>query len=584
MARGIARRLLLSAVVATSAAAALPAWTGARGALQALQAQQVQRDDPLAALMSKVLEAESSGRNREAIDGWRKVLAAGAVVPGVLGLERMFSILAQEDSLLPVFDSIMPRFPREAQLRSAQLRTLVTLGRHDEAARAFGEWRDLQPTDVAPYRDYARVLLFHNRAAAADTVLRQATAALGNTRALVLEIAQMRAGLGQWALSAESWREAMAEEPYYESATVFSLQPAPATARDGIRTELRKTGAPIGAAQALAFLEIAWGSARLGWQGLAVLAPSDTVIFIWKQFADEAERAKAWPTLRDALVAIHKARPDAATALRAAEAALKADDAVTALALAREGAAPLDATRRLAEVLPTELEALARLGRAREAEQLVREAVPALGEEGVRRFSRTLAWAWIRAGDIAKARLALADAPLAVEDAVSGWLALFDGDLVAAKAALRTTEAPGQDVVTALSLLNRTTVARAPVVGSAFLALARGDSATAARRFEESAREVNDAASLVVTLAARIETARKAEDRALALWQRVATQYATAPEAPEAQLEWARGLKRRGDSAGAREHLEHLILTYPGSALVPQARRELDALRMGTAE
>jgi hypothetical protein len=30
---------------------------------------------------------------------------------------------------------------------------------------------------------------------------------------------------------------------------------------------------------------------------------------------------------------------------------------------------------------------------------------------------------------------------------------------------------------------------------------------------------------------------------------------------------------------GAREHLETLILDYPDSALVPQARRELDALR-----
>ena len=59
-----------------------------------------------------------------------------------------------------------------------------------------------------------------------------------------------------------------------------------------------------------------------------------------------------------------------------------------------------------------------------------------------------------------------------------------------------------------------------------------------------------------------------------------ASRHATAaPEAAEAQLEWARGLRRAGDGDGAREHLEHLILTYPGSALVPQARRELDALR-----
>lgn len=551
----------------------------ARGPLHAQQAA-----DPLAALMSKALEDESAGRNREAIDGWRKVIAAGATVPGVLGLERVFSILALEDSLLPTFAEVIPRFPRDAQLRSAQLRTLATLGRDAEAARAFAEWRDLQPNDVAPYRDFARVLLFHNRAAAADTVLRQATAALGNTRALVLEIAQMRAGLGLWQASAEAWREAMLDEPYYESATVFSLQPAPSAARDGVRTELKKPGAPLGAAQALSFLEIAWGSARLGWQVLAPLPPSDTVVAIWRQFVDEAERARAWAATRDALVAIHRARPDAATALRGAEASLKADDPTTALVLAREAGTMLDPTRRLSEVLPTELEALARLGRAREAEQVLASASAQLGEDGMRGFARTIAWAWIRAGDVAKARSALVGAPLDAEDAVAGWLALFDGDLEGARQALRMTESPGQDVVSVLSLVNRTADKNAPTAGAAFLALARGDSAQAARKFEEAAAQTTDAASLLYTLAARIETARKAEDRSMALWQKVATQFAEAPEAPEAQLEWARGLKRRGDSAGAREHLEHLILTYPGSALVPQARRELDALRMGTAE
>ena len=53
----------------------------------------------------------------------------------------------------------------------------------------------------------------------------------------------------------------------------------------------------------------------------------------------------------------------------------------------------------------------------------------------------------------------------------------------------------------------------------------------------------------------------------------------SAPEAAEADLEWARVLRRRGDTAGAIARLEHLILTYPQSALVPQARRELELPR-----
>ena len=67
----------------------------------------------------------------------------------------------------------------------------------------------------------------------------------------------------------------------------------------------------------------------------------------------------------------------------------------------------------------------------------------------------------------------------------------------------------------------------------------------------------------------------------MSLWRRVAEGYATTPEAPEAELEWARVLIKRGDTAAGVARLEHLILTFPQSALVPQARRELETARRG---
>ena len=547
----------------------------------AARSLRAQESPATGAIVARALDAESAGRNREAIGSWRAAIAAGAVVPGVLGLERVFSVLAQEESLLVALDTLVPQHPREWQIRSVQLRVLTTIGLDGRAARAFTEWRDLAPTEVAPYREYARVLLFNNRAAAADTVLRQASEALGSTRALVLEIAQMRAGLGLWGAAAEAWRDVMLEEPYYESATVWSLTPAPAESRDAVRNVLGARGVPLGATQALALLEVAWNSPRNGWTALGALAPSDTVVAIWRLFADEVERVRAWSTARDALAAIHASRPDAGVALRGAQAALAAADPVTALALARSAAPMLDEARRNADALPIELDALARLGRAAEAEALLVRSAPALGADGVRSHARTIAWAWIRAGDIPRARRALADAPLSAEDAVAGWLALFDGDLVTARSALRNTEVPGQDAVNALALLNRTRLQRSETIGAAFLALARGDSAQASRRFEAAASELPDAASLLLTLAARIETARRNEDRSATLWRRVAAEHAQSGEAPEAHLELARASRRGGDLKGAREHLETLILDYPGSALVPQARRELDALRMG---
>ena len=88
----------------------------------------------------------------------------------------------------------------------------------------------------------------------------------------------------------------------------------------------------------------------------------------------------------------------------------------------------------------------------------------------------------------------------------------------------------------------------------------------------------------MLSLAGRLHAARKDEAQALLLYARVVSEFAEAPEAPEAELEWSRGLGRTGQAPAAMTHLEHLILTWPTSALVPQARRELEALKKrGTA-
>ncbi|HEY9227064.1 MAG TPA: hypothetical protein VIP11_10485, partial [Gemmatimonadaceae bacterium] len=75
---------------------------------------------------------------------------------------------------------------------------------------------------------------------------------------------------------------------------------------------------------------------------------------------------------------------------------------------------------------------------------------------------------------------------------------------------------------------------------------------------------------------AQVNAGLKNDAQAIALWTRIVEQEKDTPEAPQAELEWARLLRRSGDTAGATAHLEHMILTYPQSALVPQARRELE--------
>ncbi|MBC7896707.1 MAG: hypothetical protein H7066_14920, partial [Cytophagaceae bacterium] len=194
---------------------------------------------------------------------------------------------------------------------------------------------------------------------------------------------------------------------------------------------------------------------------------------------------------------------------------------------------------------------------------------------------RAMAWAWIRSGDLVRAGVALDSAGRDTEEGerVAAWIALYAGDLKTARRGLRRTDEPSNDVVSAMALLSRTRSDSSPAVGRAFLTLARSDTAMAAREFEQVAGTMTDAAPFLTGTAARLFLAARDTSRAIDLWQLILAKHVEAPEAAESDLAWARVLRARLDSAGAVRHLEHLILTYSRSALVPQARRELDLVR-----
>jgi len=100
------------------------------------------------------------------------------------------------------------------------------------------------------------------------------------------------------------------------------------------------------------------------------------------------------------------------------------------------------------------------------------------------------------------------------------------------------------------------------------------------RAFEQVTTEVPEVAPLALLLAARLQAARGDASGAAERWALIVAQYGSTPEAAEALLEWGRLARRTGDRAAARARFEQLILTHPTSALVPQARRELDGLAM----
>ncbi len=537
---------------------------------------------PVPSPLVRALDLEGAGKCREAIPLYRQALEGTEDPVGtVLGLERCYAMIGGSEAILPLVDSLLARRPRDPMLRTVQLRTLIGVRREREAEGAFDQWIAVSPRDAAPFREYARLLLDAGRAAAADTVLRGAVQVLGGTRDLAAEFAQMQAALGLWLPSARSWREASQTMPYMEQAAVFSMLPTPDSLRDSVRAVFAAVPVTLAPRRILASLETRWRSAREGWVVLSALAPTDSVVQAWIDFAAEAEGNEAWLTARDAYVAAAARRPaESALAVRAATAALNGGEPSSALAILEPRLASVDSSETGA-VAVLQVRALAALGRAPAIEQVIATRSAQLGPEGVRQAQRALAWAWIRSGQLPKARAALVAGGGGTEEdeRVEAWLALYEGDLKTARGGLRRTDETSRDVVTAMALLSRTRVERAPAVGEAFLALAKGDTAAAARQFEATAEGLADARPFVLLLAARLSLAARDSTHAAALWQQLVDGFADAPEAAEAELDWARLLRRRGDGAGAIAHLEHLILTYPQSALVPQARRELELAR-----
>jgi tetratricopeptide (TPR) repeat protein len=161
----------------------------------------------------------------------------------------------------------------------------------------------------------------------------------------------------------------------------------------------------------------------------------------------------------------------------------------------------------------------------------------------------------------------------------AGWLALYQGNLKGARALLRAGSESTPELALALGLVARIRADSAQLIGHGFLQLARGDSVGAATTFVTAADATPDGASLLLATAARIRLARGDTAQAVLLWNRILETAPTSPEAPQAELAWARALRAGGKNSAAESRLEHLILTYPDSALLPQARRELDLVR-----
>jgi tetratricopeptide (TPR) repeat protein len=528
----------------------------------------------------KALDLEAAGKYREAAPLFRTALHTSAAINALLGLERVYAELGWSDSLVTTLDTLIAANPREETFRTVQLRTLQTTNRQADLRRAFEAWIHDLPESAAPYREYSRLLLQRNQSAAADSILLRARQSLGTTKDLQLELAQTRAAQGQWIESARAWREALRAADYLEQAAAYALAPTPSSSRAQIREVFLAPPVEVPSRRALAELETSWGSPGDGWNALKDLPPDSLSAEAWSEFAKRAESEDRWIIARNALESALRWKRTPELSIRAATAAMNSGDAPAALRLAPLSDAHGDSAVVARTYLPLHARALAALGRPAEAERLVAAYDRFLAPGAHNSLTRTIAWGWVRTGDMTRARAALAATGVEGDSSdAAGWLALYEGNLKSARVLLRGGTEASPELASALGLIARLKADSAPAIGRAFLALARGDSIGATAQFVQAASQTPPVRSLLLLLAAQIQERLKNETAAVALWTQILDKDGETPEAPQAELEWSRLLRKRGESAGATTHLEHMILAHPQSALVPQARRELELVK-----
>jgi tetratricopeptide (TPR) repeat protein len=350
-------------------------------------------------------------------------------------------------------------------------------------------------------------------------------------------------------------------------------------------------------------LLLGWGEAAEGWRLFeqsispgATGAPSSETAAALRRYADLAAAVATpaghrvrglalsrWADLVPSPLA-ERARAEGVREL------LAGGDRVAARAalerLAADSLAPPDA-KAMAEAALVEVLIADGGGQLDAAERRLGSGI--LGGEDESRLRLALARARVTRGELDRAALLLRDDSSVAALAERGWIALYRGDLRGASDAFRAAgpyageRAAATDRTTMLALVQQISADTLPQLGAALLALARGDSAGAVSALRRVAGELepeggrSDVLLLAGQVAARLGGPQ--DSTAARLFEQIVRAGGSGAAAPAAELAWARLLVRQGRAADAIQRLEHLILSYPGSAFVPQARRELERAR-----
>jgi tetratricopeptide (TPR) repeat protein len=553
-------------------------------------AVQAQRDT-----LSRAIDLERRGNFAQAADLYRAVLVSRpADLSALLGLERALTPLNRLPEILPVVRAGLEASPGSAPLYGLALRGYAAANQMDSVPRLVEQWSRITPGDESPYREWGAVALERRDIAAARRAYQAGRERTGKPDVLAPEIAQLAVIDQDWITAVREWHRAVKQLPGYRGTAVASLAQAGSTARPEILRQLDREGGPE-ALRLSVELRARWGDPLGAIKTFLAALPTGlpAQLDALQQLLEQVRTDTSQPfQLAQAMVLEALAervtapaqrarhRLDAARAYVAGGDRASARRMLTAIAGDASSAPPIaaGATATLIDLLVQE-------GQVAEAARRLEEFRGSLGVDDYQSLRRAVAGGYARNGDLARAD-ALLEADSSVDaTALRGRFRLYAGNLKEAVEALKSAgpfsgsreEATSRTAL--LAVLQPIEEDSLPPLGEAFRLADRGDSAAAARKFEEVAKELPAGhGGSQLRLVAGLLLSRHSPAESERLLREAMTPEAPGPAAA-ASLELGRLLLDVGRRDEAMEALETMILTYPGSALLPQARRLLDQAR-----
>lgn len=566
-------------------------WLGLPVSLAA-QAQPNQTNST-ATPLGRALMAERNGAYADAATQYGFILKSQPANLGALvGMEHVLPKLDRRADLMELVAQALAADSTSVGVLGVAVRTFAASGHPDSAQKYVERWSARAPNDDDPYREWLEAATQVRDLAQARLALDLGRQRLGSG-ALTIERAELLQRAGDIAGATEAWVAVVRETPPFRDGAVGQLAQVTPAQRALVHDALQQDRS-LEARQMLGLLLARWGEPAAAVAMVQTAMPSDpesgtallrTLFEALRGRLDRASRLASAATLeaiaqRESGPAMVRSMTDAARAY--ADAGDERNARRVLAAVSANGGGP---DGNAAAASTTMLQVLIAEGKVAEAERALSALGNQVDPDEHDRLARRVAMAWVRTGDFSRAEALIVHDSSTQGFDLRGRLRLFRGDLAGANDLLKQA-GPYDDEreqalerVTLLTLIQAIGVDSLPALGSALSVLERGD----------SARAISELAALAVTL----KPAGAAESRLLAARIALATRdtagalrllhAADVKEAPgtaaAARLDIARISVAAGRAADARAELEQLIIDFPESAVVPEARRLRDTLR-----